>query len=170
MNINVKSWHYRLVKNVTFRDSIRGQVPTSLCPYMRAVMYRVLFFIVAGSFVTFMIGAMGNPLGVSMMAYIGATGLAATIGAAVAGFFAMLGILAVVLGIAASIGVGIAVAVGKIGEIRRDRRWAREAKEQEDLDNGITPPAPGLLKSWFIAKHDAVCPNLEFVETEKSEK
>lgn len=170
MNINTNSWHYRLVKNVTFRDSHRGHVPTSLCPYFRAVMYRVLFFTVVISGVVIMLGAMGNPIGISMMAFVGATGLVAKIGAAVAGFFAMTGIFATLIGVAVAGGFGIAKISEKIGEIRRERNYAKYKQELEDIKNGIEPPAPGLLKAWFTAKHDAVCPTLEFVTPEETTK
>lgn len=170
MNINTKSWHYRLIKTISFRDSQRGIVPTSLCPYMRAVMYRVLFLAIVIIGVTTLLGVMGNPIGITLMASLGISGLAGTIGAAVAGFFAMVAILAAVIGVAVGGGIGIAAIATKVGEIRRERKWARLEKEIEDRANGIIPPEPGLFKAWFSAKHDAICPTLTFVKPEASKK
>lgn len=168
MNINVNSWHYRLVKNVTFRDSRRGHVPTSLCPYFRAVMYRVLFFTTVISGLIALFTAMGWPIGLAVMAKIGISGIFGLIGAGIVSCASIVGIFAIGVGSAICVAIGIAKIVEKIGEIRRDRRWAREDKKREDLKNGIEPKQPSIVIAFLKAKHDAVCPNLEFIDDKEA--
>ena len=158
MNINVNSWHYKLVKN-TFTSS-KG-VPRSLCPYMRAVLYRVMFFGVAASALTLML----SNLLVEPMVGLGIAGLWAY----VASFFASIVMLTLILGAACGILFGGVWCVQRIQEWWYDKKIERLQKEVEDRANGIEPKPENIVWAFVKAKHDQICPTLNFTKPEDKE-
>lgn len=162
MNINVNSWHYKLVKN-TFTSS-KG-VPRSLCPYVRAVIYRVLFLSAVGTGLTIMLS---NMLLEPMIAW-GATG----VWAYVASFFGSILFLAVILAGACAVVFGGVWAWQRISEWWSDRKYdkkvERERQAEIDRANGIEPKQPNIVWAFVKAKHDKFCPTLNFTKTEEKE-
>jgi hypothetical protein len=162
MNINTNSWHYKLVKN-TFTTS-KG-VPRSLCPYVRGVIYRVLFLGAVGTGLTLMLS---NML-VDPMIGLGIAGLWAY----VASFFASIVMLAVILGAACAIVFGGAWAVQRIQnwwfDRKYDKKMERLQKEAEDRANGIEPKPENIVWAFVKAKHDKICPTLNFTKPENKE-
>lgn len=155
MNISTNSWHYKLVKN-TFTTS-KG-VPKSLCPYFRAVMYRVIFFSAAAVGLTLMLGNMMLP---AMIAW-GATGIWAYVGS----FFGSIIFLGAILGTGFSIIFGGTWLWQKVEEWRDDRKYAKQVKDEEDRAKGIEPEQPNIVFAFVKANHEKICPTLNFVEKE----
>lgn len=163
MKINEKSWHYRLIKFITFRDSQAGRVPTSLCPYVRAVFYRLAFFgSVAFGLCALLIGLFYTPMAITL-AGVGITNVVLV---AISSLVASVVVLGSVLTAIVALSIGIAKLVDYITEKRRDKAWAKIDKQREDAANGILPPEPGLIKSYLQSKHDKICPTLTFVKGE----
>lgn len=163
MKINEESWHYRLIKFVTFRDSQSGRVPTSLCPYVRAVFYRLAFFgTVASGLCALLIGLFYTPMAITL-AGVGITNVVLV---AISSFVASVVILGGLLAVVVGLGIGIAKLLDYIMEKRRDKAWAKIDKQREDAANGILPPEPGLIKAFLQSKHDKICPKLTFVKGE----
>lgn len=162
MNINVNSWHYKLVKN-TFTTS-KG-VPRSLCPYMRAVLYRVMFFGAAATGLTLML----SNLLVDPMIGLGITGLWAY----VASFFASIVVLGGILVAACAVVFGCVWAYQRISEWWVDRRYDKKIerlqKEAKDRENGIEPKPENIVWAFVKAKHEKFCPSLNFTTPEDKE-
>lgn len=161
MNINTNSWHYKLVKN-TFHSPGKS-VPTSLCPYFRAVVYRLGFF---GAIITGLTIMLSNMILEPMIGW----GIAG-IWAYVASFFASIVILGTILAGACTIVFGGVWAWQKIENWWDDRKYdkalERERKEAEDRENGIEPKAPNIVFAFVKAKHEKICPTLTFVDKEE---
>lgn len=158
MNINVNSWHYKLVKN-TFTTS-KG-VPRSLCPYMRAVLYRIMFFGVTGTGLTLML----SNLLVDPMIGLGIAGLWAY----VASFFASIVMLAVILGGACAIVFGGVWVYQRIQDWWEDRKYDKELERERLKEQGIEPKQPNIVFAFVKAKHDKICPTLNFTKPEDKE-
>lgn len=158
MNINTTSWHYKLVKN-TFTTS-KG-VPRSLCPYMRAVLYRIMFFGVTGTGLTLML----SNLLVDPMIGLGIAG----IWAYVASFFASIVMLAVILGGACAIVFGGVWVYQRIQDWWEDRKYDKELERERLKEQGIEPKQPNIVFAFVKAKHDKFCPTLNFTTPEDKE-
>ncbi|UIW11387.1 MAG: hypothetical protein [Enterobacter phage ENC9] len=158
MNINTNSWHYKLVKN-TFTTS-KG-VPRSLCPYMRAVLYRIMFFGVTGTGLTLML----SNLLVDPMIGLGIAG----IWAYVASFFASIVMLAVILGGACAIVFGGVWVYQRIQDWWEDRKYDKELERERLKEQGIEPKQPNIVFAFVKAKHDKFCPTLNFTTPEDKE-
>lgn len=158
MNINTNSWHYKLVKN-TFTTS-KG-VPRSLCPYVRGVIYRVLFLSAIGTGLTLMLS---NML-VDPMIGLGIAG----IWAYVASFFASIVMLAVILGGACAIVFGGVWVYQRIQDWWEDRKYDKELERERLKEQGIEPKQPNIVFAFVKAKHDKFCPTLNFTAPEDKE-
>lgn len=158
MNINTNSWHYKLVKN-TFTTS-KG-VPRSLCPYVRGVIYRVLFLGAVGTGLTLMLS---NML-VDPMIGLGIAGLWAY----VASFFASIVMLAVILAGACAIVFGGVWVYQRIQDWWEDRKYDKELERERLKEQGIEPKQPNIVFAFVKAKHDKFCPTLNFTKPENKE-
>lgn len=158
MNINVNSWHYKLVKN-TFTTS-KG-VPRSLCPYMRAVLYRIMFFGVTGTGLTLML----SNLLVDPMIGLGIAG----IWAYVASFFASIVMLTLILGGACAVVFGGVWCVQRIQDWWSDRKYDKELERERLKEQGIEPKPENIVWAFVKAKHNKICPTLNFTTPEDKE-
>ncbi|AHY25069.1 membrane protein [Pectobacterium bacteriophage PM2] len=165
MNINTKSWHYRLISAITFRDSRRGKVPTSLCPYFRAVVYRIAFIIATTSIGGFILGLFGEGAAVYLSSLAGITmGPVASI---IAGIPFGIILFAFIIGTVYGLLMGLSKIVGKIVVAYEDYQDKKLDKEIEDRKNGVKPKEPGLIMSFIKSNHDKVCPTLTFISKEE---
>lgn len=158
MNINTNSWHYKLVAN-TFTTS-KG-VPRSLCPYVRGVIYRILFLGAIGTGLTLMLS---NML-VDPMIGLGIAG----IWAYVASFFASIVMLAVILGGACAVVFGGVWVYQRIQDWWEDRKYDKELERERLKEQGIEPKQPNIVFAFVKAKHDKFCPTLNFTKPEDKE-
>lgn len=138
MRINRKSWHYRLLRATEFDPS------DNLCPYCRQVIAAIVLAIIFGAIG---LAAIGLALGPFVQFFVEGD----------AAVWALLG------------GVGdifvLSVLLSNVvSERRRRERIARRSQAVERDWAPRTPPKePGLLRLWLRAKHEKVCPRLDFV-------
>jgi hypothetical protein len=133
MKINTSSWHYRLL------DFFGGEIPRSLCPYVRRLFGALLFYGCAGmagiSAATCLIAA---PL-----AWFGILSPLTNSG---------LGIFAVVGTAIYTVAVVVGIVIG-VHEWRLKRLYnPRPGRNAE----------PGIFVSWIKAKKSKICPILKF--------
>lgn len=140
MIINKNSWHYKAISAI----SSNSDVPKNLCPYVRKLLFMGIFLI----WLIGMIGFVFFQSGIPVAAYFGITGVLGGILAFFAGALGWAALIAVI------VGVVFVVVMGK--EKLKERQ---EEKEMKRVESG-TPKS--LVSSWIEAKHDKICPVLEF--------
>lgn len=156
MIINKNSWHYKLVTNVTFRDSYRGSVPQNLCPYFRAVMYRVVFFATILTALCGMLIGMCWPAAAHLLTSIG-------IGNKILIALTSLGMSVITLGSLVGLAVLIAMGIHKLVTKFQHWRYVRyESKLKEKQSPDYVEPEKGIINAFLTAKHNKICPKLEF--------
>lgn len=150
MIINKNSWHYRIV---TKGENAFYDVPTSLCPYVRKLTGKILGWLVLG----FMLLAICTMIGTGILQAFGiVAGAIFWVGSAVAGVL----VVSAALGIAVGIAFGVYYLHTKWKE-RKERKKYKTMKER--VDAGLPPEPPkSLMREWLDAKHDKICPTLEF--------
>lgn len=140
MNVSKQSWHYRFINNFS-----NYPPPGNLCPYMRKLMLFILMFPAGALGAIFFISLATAPLWFSFLE--SDTSLA----------FAVMG--------------------GAIDIIILFFIWSEYRAELTHPDNAlhdellpgleIQPPAFfALIAAWFRAKHDQVCPEIDFLTEE----
>lgn len=137
MNINTKSWHYRLIDYVSM-----DRPPENLCPYIRRVIRCIISSICGIAFVIAASIAGTFFLAYPILPYIDPN--------LFAGNLAILsGVLYTGLGL-----IGL-MAYRDTGEYRKKDQLRREVKKSKKKP-------PGLFRMWLKAKHDKICPALDF--------
>ena len=140
------SWHYRAADFIS-----TGGVPRSLCPYVRAVMFGGFFWTVLVSFASWLV--------VSFLL---------TVAALVTGgsFLALPQWIQVGTIVTMFLGALVAAIYGaeQYQEWKNRRRYAKyEAEYQAKRDGGeYVPPQPSLLRLYWNALHEKICPVIEF--------
>lgn len=150
MIINKNSWHYRFLK---FSTNDFYEVPTSLCPYVRQIVFKAIFC----SFLAFLMGFFFVVVGTSVLAKFAVpVGLAYWVG----GF--ALGAAIVAIGIGAIVG-GIFGSMFLTEKYKERKNEKRIAEMKKRFLAGLDPEPPKtLMREWIDAKHDKICPTLEF--------
>lgn len=149
MIINKNSWHYRFLK---FADASFKE-PKSLCPYVRQIVIKAIFC----SFLVFIMGFFFVVVGTSVLAKFAVpVGLAYWVG----GFALGAAIVAVAIGAIVGGIFGLMFLTEKYKERKSEKRTAEMKKRMEA---GLDPEPPKtLMREWIDAKHDKICPTLEF--------
>lgn len=144
MIINKKSWHYRLV------TAGSNKAPVNLCPYVRRLLWVILCWIGVAFFVTLA----GLGIGTTLIPHIFpafTSGVAFLVVSGVVGVLLFSAIVVAVIGIA----IGVAFSMKKYEEYK-------ENKEIERAISGVPLKPKSLLVAWIEAKHNKICPSLEF--------
>lgn len=151
MNINKNSWHYRIVAS----GETDKKIPTNLCPYIRRLIFKSAFFLLFA----FVVGFVFTGAGSGMLTPLGwFSGAVFWIASFIAGAVVICG------AIAAVIGGGIGIAYGTVKYKERKTEKKRQ-KEKARVAAGLEPEEPkSLAREWFDAKHDKICPTLEFTD------
>lgn len=154
MNINVNSWHYRFI-----RSSFNGNVApaTNLCPYVRQLVWASLkAFLV--TFVVLLISGLAGMWASDLINTFFALGLSPTALIALAIIPGALTV-ATIVGACGLIGFGIY----KVTEYYENRKSDKMYEILKAKQEGTwVEPEVGLIRSYLTAKHDKICPKLEF--------
>lgn len=148
MIINRNSWHYKVAAMGTFDCDI----PRNLCPYFWLVAFKCFMLFAGFSALTLLSWAVGVDLATWLFAQVGVT--LTNLGAAIPG------ILIGAIGIASFIGIGLSIAFG-IYKLKERVKEKREEKRQAKIEAG-EEIKPSLVIEFMKAKHEKVCPRLEF--------
>lgn len=162
MKITRGSWHYRLARLAELSDA--DDMPTNICPYMRAVVFGFFKFVllaIAGSFVIALFGTF----------FLGVIASLIAAPVAVADFFfhfipsswyvAAPGSQSADTWFSCAVGLGglLYIAGGVFGLLK----LISEAKGRAA---GCPPPEPGLLRTYMQGVHDKTCIGLEYIDKE----
>lgn len=145
MIINTNSWHYRFLNWM-------DQIPkTNLCPYVRQVILYMGVFGFLATMGTFLVLASlyiaGQILGWLVAMLVTLSWIVPDPATAVATLL----ILAVLL------------ALGTTYLARRVRRWVF-VHSHEWVNDEYVPRPPNVFVAWIKAKHDKICPAIQFKE------
>lgn len=165
MKMNENTWHGHIIS--TYTDS-RPQYIENLCPYVRKVIkgcFNILGIIIAISFFTFLLG--GGTLA-TMHAMI-------TMGIGNGFHFIMTNVAFYGIGFFFTALLMFAIGGTLIYEMvwtpfidyRRDQRRAklvakRAAAHRGEIEFEEIEEKPSLIMAWLRAKHDKICPKLEW--------
>ena len=134
MKVNKSSWHYRWMRKIGF------SVPTNLCPYFWKVIWSGLVFPV-----------------VAVVATIGTIFLTMPIWGLFVDIHAIQ-ILGFVIG-----SIEIALLICALC-VQLKERWEYERYQEHGYYGKPRSKANSLFRAWMKARHDQVCPILEFVD------
>lgn len=150
MIINKNSWHYRFL---TYGENAFFEVPESLCPYVRKIVIKALIYV----FLALIVGFFFFVVGTSVLAKFAVpVGLLYWVGGFALGAVIICGIIAAVVGA----GFGAYYLYTKWKERKETKR---RAEMKERINAGLDPEPPKtLMREWIDAKHDKICPTLEF--------
>lgn len=150
MIINKNSWHYRFLK---FGQNSFYEVPTSLCPYVRQIVFKAIFYL----FLAFIMGVFFFVAGTSVLAKFAVpVGLLYWVG----GFALGAAIVAAAIG---SIVGGIFGSMFLTEKYKERKSEKRTAEMKKRMEAGLDPEPPKtLMREWIDAKHNKICPTLEF--------
>lgn len=147
MIINKNSWHYRLASSNNILD-----VPKNLCPYVRVVLFKSIILL----FGIFVSGFIFTVIGTGIVIKFGLSGILFWVSSFICGLIAVVAIIGFVVG-------------AVIGTMFIHEKWKeRKNKKKLDIVNarisaGLYPEPPkSLMREWLDAKHDKICPTLEF--------
>lgn len=143
MKINKNSWHYKFIKEISGSNDI----PHNLCPYVRKLMLCVLIIAFFASAVLFASGLLGS---IFILKYTALHGILMVLSSLLVGIVVFAVIVAVLFGI-----------VFGLGYIKESIENKKRQKRYEKMRNGIEE-TPTIIGSWVKAKHDKICPRLEF--------
>lgn len=154
MNINVNSWHYRFIRSSFNGNSMPA---TNLCPYVRQLVWAcikaflvtfVILFIssLAGFWASYLINTFFG-LQLSQVAFFA---LAIIPGALT---------VALIVGTSALIGFGLYKVTEYFENRKSDKMYAIMQAKQ---DGTWVEPEVGLIRAYLTAKHDKICPKLDF--------
>ena len=160
MKIKTESWHYRLVSRFSTMHWI-----DNFCPYMRRLTLILVLMVVAAPSVLYGMIEMAILIlmGKGYMAWLNPESV-----------FGLYSIVCQIFGLAAWI-IGIvygtvmaALYVG--GKVNRflENNDAWQAR-QHDRAKRAMRHEPGIFMQWCKARHDQICPIVEFVSEEKPE-
>ena len=140
------SWHYRAADFYSHHG-----VPTSLCPYVRAAVSGGLIWTIA----------------MGIMATLAFTSLASLAVLVTGGYWSALPMWIQVGGVVTltiACVIGFIFCLEKYQEWKNKRRYAKwEAEYQAKRDGGeYIPPQPSLLRLYWNAVHDKLCPTITF--------
>lgn len=144
MIINKNSWHYK----VALMGTVSSDIPRSLCPYFWLVVFKCFMLFAGFSALTMLSWTIGVDI---------ATWLFAQIDITLTNWTAALpGILIGATLISSAIGtvIGGYKVKERINEKRDEKRWAKIKAGEEIPKN--------LVVEFIKAKHEKVCPRLEF--------
>ncbi len=155
MNINKTSWHYAIASKGPHEHS---SVPANLCPYMRRVVVTLAIYILL------LVCATGTVPTAYMLFTYGPASEWPEISSLLFSLWTMGGFLGlIILAVVALLGCAFAIdhfIVTPYKEAKRER--ARVALESGQLSE-LREPEPSIISAWLKAKHDKICPQLEFV-------
>jgi hypothetical protein len=164
ITLSTKSWHYRFAK---FGIN-RHDVSTNLCPYVRQIIWGLFKFValfMALAFYTtglILAAAIWWTLGFDAMFHIGQAGMPGLalwviIPTSVTAAVAILAVCA-----------GYFAAKEKLQQRFRDKYIAEHGIEAWDMYRYGEKPKkePNIITEWFKAKHEKICPQLTFKESE----
>lgn len=145
MKINKSSWHYRFIAG-------SGDIhPTNLCPYVRRLAFNLFMF------------------GLMWAAFLGSVGVVLFLtGSALAGYAAWITHdletwhkIMLVCGTTAGVGFAHAAAWDMSPDYRTWWRLQMAKIPSRKVRYRKAKP-PGIIREYFNAKHDKLCPQLEF--------
>lgn len=150
MIINKNSWHYRFL---TYGENAFFEVPESLCPYVRKIVIKALIYV----FLALIVGFFFVVVGTSVLAKFAVpVGLLYWVGGFALGAVIICGAIAAVVG-------GIFGAMFLTEKYKKRKSEKRIAEMKKRRDAGLDPEPPKtLMREWIDAKHDKICPTLEF--------
>ncbi len=132
MQINTRSWHYRIINVLDFNH------PRNLCPYCWKVLWSCFMVgAVIPVVAVVVVAAVTSPFWFWLQPYMGITVLGVTFGL----------LEAVIL-------------TAILRAVVRDRR---EDERREGTRAQLVTREPGLFWLWIKARHEDVCPLLQFV-------
>lgn len=151
---NKDSWHYRFAKFFS-----TWSVPSSLCPYVRAVFFGMLIWTMLASVACFMVFS----------------DVAAIAGVVTGGSFAALPEW-IVAGVLLSTLLGAIIAclfiadqVSNYRDRLRSKRYEAEYKARNSGGEYV-PPQPPLWRLYLNALHEKMCPVIEFKDNTPPEE
>ncbi len=163
MNINTSSWHYRLVNK--FCDMWRVN---NLCPYMRRL---------TGILASIVIGVPSLLYGMTEMVMLVVNGrdfLDAWINsgsglfAVYSGVCAAIGFLAWCAVIVFGFGYSVMYVVGKVNNYLENNQ-SYQSWQYKRAKRAMKYKKPNIFVEWCKARHDQICPMVDFVSEEKTE-
>ena len=137
MKINKKSWHYRLI-NISKEHE--WDIKNNLCGYFRQVVGAIIFFTFLSTIVLFWSG----------------NAIYAVFVTPTDGFL---------LGIAMVWWVLVGIIFGSVSGAIDNNHWLQlPIRLPKRVPRVKTHKEPGIVRQWMKAKHDKVCPVLEFTD------
>ncbi len=153
MVINKNSWHYRIAK---LGKTFASDIPTNLCPYFRLVAFKSLGMLILSFLALFLFFNAGMA---AIMAWTGVSKMAVT-------FVTVLiatGIGVLVVAVFAGIVAGIGFCVVKLYAKREQKQLEKIIEKNRQIREGTwVEPEKNIFVAWLSAKHDKICPQLEF--------
>lgn len=147
MKINKNSWHYKINRNVC---NANKNVPGSLCPYVRGLLFRMLALAVCATLVGALCHLVGQGIMVSFPQYFTWLSQSPLI---LNSFTFVFGMVSVVSIGATTVGVLVGVVMAFIA--------IEESRKTEDFIESIKK-SDNIAIKYVIAKHNKYCPQIEF--------